>query len=188
MCILSYYHQGIRSMNHLPLSSVRSWNSGMYCMSFYIFRRCYTSHHFFAKQIDVSGNIQQNVSAASQGIYFSAKLKNPRPNKFTQVAQHRNCLFFFHVHQQTSNWSLNVCSLYGLTNLRMEHLIAFKFHILSYTDKGLITNKSHISNTDQYYWCYCLISRDGQFSRKLYSLKSCCKVIQKQGIRECTSL
>ena len=33
---LSYYHHQIGSMNYYPLFSVRSWNNGMRCMSFYI--------------------------------------------------------------------------------------------------------------------------------------------------------
>ena len=36
ICILSYYHHQIRSMTHLSLFSVRWWNNGMHCMSFYI--------------------------------------------------------------------------------------------------------------------------------------------------------
>ena len=37
MCTVSYYyHHQIGSMNHLPLFRVRSWNSGMRCMSFHV--------------------------------------------------------------------------------------------------------------------------------------------------------
>ena len=36
MCILSYYHHQIGSMNHEPLFRVRSWNNGMRCMSYYV--------------------------------------------------------------------------------------------------------------------------------------------------------
>ena len=36
ICILSYYHHQIRSMNYYPLFRVRSWNNGMRCVSFYI--------------------------------------------------------------------------------------------------------------------------------------------------------
>ena len=35
-CTRSYYHHQIRSMTHLQLFRVRSWNNGMCCMSFYI--------------------------------------------------------------------------------------------------------------------------------------------------------
>ena len=35
MCSSFYYHHQIGSMTHLPLIRVRSWNNGMYCMSFY---------------------------------------------------------------------------------------------------------------------------------------------------------
>ena len=34
---LSYYHHQIGSMNYYPLFRVRSWNSGIRCMSLYIF-------------------------------------------------------------------------------------------------------------------------------------------------------
>ena len=33
---LSYYHHQIGSMTYLPLCSVRSWNNGILCLSFYI--------------------------------------------------------------------------------------------------------------------------------------------------------
>ena len=33
---LSYYHHQIRSMIYYPLFTVRSWNNGVCCMSFYI--------------------------------------------------------------------------------------------------------------------------------------------------------
>ena len=33
ICISSYYHHHIRSMNHLPMFTVRSWNNGMRYMS-----------------------------------------------------------------------------------------------------------------------------------------------------------
>ena len=36
ICILSYYHHQIGSMNYYPLFRVRSWNNGVRCMSFYI--------------------------------------------------------------------------------------------------------------------------------------------------------
>ena len=36
VCSLSYYHHQIRSMTHLPLFRVRSWNNGMHCISFSI--------------------------------------------------------------------------------------------------------------------------------------------------------
>ena len=36
MHALSYYHHQIRSMTHLPLFRVRSWNNGIHCMFFYI--------------------------------------------------------------------------------------------------------------------------------------------------------
>ena len=36
---LSYHHHEIRSMTHLPLIRVRSWNKGMRCIYFFIFLR-----------------------------------------------------------------------------------------------------------------------------------------------------
>ena len=42
--------------------------------------------------MDGSPNIQQNIPAASQCIYLSAKIRNARPNKFTQVAQFQTTL------------------------------------------------------------------------------------------------
>ena len=42
-CTLSYNHHQIRSVTHLPLFRVRSWNNGMCCMSFYILE------YFFSK-------------------------------------------------------------------------------------------------------------------------------------------
>ena len=36
MCSLSYYHHQIGSMNHKPLFRVRSWNSSMRCISYYV--------------------------------------------------------------------------------------------------------------------------------------------------------
>ena len=36
MCTLSYDHIQTGSMTHLPLFSLRSWNNGMRCVSFYI--------------------------------------------------------------------------------------------------------------------------------------------------------
>ena len=35
-CILSHFHHQIGSTTHLPLFTLRSWNNGMRCMSFYI--------------------------------------------------------------------------------------------------------------------------------------------------------
>ena len=35
-CSLSYYYHQIGRMNHLALFSVRLWNNGMHCMSFYV--------------------------------------------------------------------------------------------------------------------------------------------------------
>ena len=36
LCTLSYYNHQIGSVTHLPLSRVKSWNTGIRCMSFYI--------------------------------------------------------------------------------------------------------------------------------------------------------
>ena len=37
---LSYYHHQIGSMSYYPFFSVRSWNTDMRCMSFYILMQC----------------------------------------------------------------------------------------------------------------------------------------------------
>ena len=36
LCTLSYYHNQIRSMTHLPFCRVKPWTNGMRCISFYI--------------------------------------------------------------------------------------------------------------------------------------------------------
>ena len=48
MCILSYHHHHhhqIGSMQHWPLFRVRSWNSGMRCMSYYVLAIYMTSYN-----------------------------------------------------------------------------------------------------------------------------------------------
>ena len=71
MHTLSYDHPQIGSMNHFPLSRVRTWNSGIPCMSLYGLNNCYWLRHIHCSHLQV----------AIAGGWFSIKMASYKYSK-----------------------------------------------------------------------------------------------------------
>ena len=72
MCTLSFYHHQIRSITHLPLLRVMSWNNGMCCMSFYILMIHFTEDTYHIHPIAHPGWIKDVLLWVPDRIYVLA--------------------------------------------------------------------------------------------------------------------
>ena len=117
MCILSYYHHQIGSMNYCPWFRVRSWNSSMRCMSLYILMY---RHHFGVWNSFLS-------KCRIYSVKFSTKITNEKYRQTTLVFNQRTEL--------------------SITQLIMNTISNFTFFVLKmfrmYCDKGVFSLQWH---------------------------------------------
>ena len=70
---LSYYHHQIGSMNYYPLFRVRSWNTGVRCMYFYILMFCDIHPRVISQKVpmNVIHDMCRNISLLKESLYLT---------------------------------------------------------------------------------------------------------------------